>query len=64
MINYEHGMLVLNSALNKQDQEAINQFLAASIKNERERIYQEITKKSDGGHVTIALFNLEEIIKL
>jgi hypothetical protein len=64
MITYENGMLVLNSALTKQDHQAVNQFMAATIEKERLRIYEELKKRSEHGYVNIALFQLKEITKL
>jgi len=42
MINYEHGMLVLNSAMSKSDAKAINDFLEKVKRDERQRILNEI----------------------
>ncbi len=57
-------MLVLSSAFTKQDQQDINQFVADKIKAEKEAIYNELMKESSGGHLSIAVFKLNNIFKL
>jgi|LakMenE01Jun11ns_1017448.scaffolds.fasta_scaffold8216873_1 hypothetical protein len=52
MINYEHGMLVLNSAMSKSDAKAINDFLEKVKRDERQRILNEINSLEEQSHRT------------
>lgn len=63
MIRYEFGMLSLDSSHSKKDQEAINNFIADKINEERLRILGAIESDSDGyDTVNIAKFKLRKII--
>lgn len=63
MIRYEFGMLSLDSSHSKKDQEAINNFVADKINQDRLRILDEIEASSAGeGVVQIAKFKLRKII--
>jgi hypothetical protein len=63
MIRHEHGMLVLDVTLSKEDQEAINSFVHEHTLLERKRIISQIEEHSGGhAHINMPKFKLKRII--
>lgn len=63
MIKHEYGMLVLDPALSREDQEAINSFIHEQIKKERQRILSDMESASeDPSYVRITKIKLREIL--
>lgn len=63
MIKYEFDTLVLDSSHTKEDQKAIDAFVAAQVSKERQRILDELEGYTNGyDTLTIAKFKLREII--
>lgn len=64
MINYEHDTLVLDSSHTKQDQKAINDFIAQKINQEKIYLYEELLKFNSQGYITMPKFKLDALFKL
>lgn len=63
MVKHEFGMLVLDKAMSKADQDAINSFIGEQIQKERYRILDELEQEALGySNLNIAKFKLRQII--
>jgi hypothetical protein len=63
MIKYEFDTLVLDATHTKQDQQAIDSFVASALDRERQRILSALEDSyADQGTLSIAKFKLREII--
>lgn len=62
MIKYEYGMLVLDNSHTKQDQQAIDTFVDAQIRAERDRIHDELMAADKHAIVQIAKFRITQIV--
>lgn len=63
MIKHEFETLVLDSSHSKEDQKAVDGFVAEQIKKERERILAALEEQSKGyDNLSIAKFKLRNII--
>ncbi len=52
MIKYEHNTLVLDASHNKNDQKAVNDFIAQIQRDERKRILEEVERLEQQSHQT------------
>jgi hypothetical protein len=63
MIKHEFGMLVLDAAMSKDDQEAVNSFVHEQILKERKRIIAEFDNASKGyDSIQMAKFKVKQIV--